>query len=103
MKIIFALPGNHFSNNFLLAWTELFNWCIKNNIEPIMVNRYTSNVYHVRNMCLGGDVTKGARQKPFQGNIAKESLFTPTKILVSRKFLILGVLRILFTIEIYKL
>ena len=34
-----------------------------------MVNRYTSNVYHVRNMCLGGDVTKGARQKPFQGNI----------------------------------
>ena len=33
-----------------------------------MVNRYTSNVYHVRNMCLGGDVTKGARQKPFQGN-----------------------------------
>ena len=69
MKIIFALPGNHFSNNFLLAWTELFNWCIKHNIEPIMVNRYTSNVYHVRNMCLGGDVTKGAKQKPFQGNI----------------------------------
>lgn len=69
LRIIFALPGRSFTNNFLIAWSELLTWCYRNNIIPILSNRYTSNVYYVRNMCLGGDVNRGIYQKPYNGKI----------------------------------
>ena len=28
LTIVFALPGKTFSNNFLLSWTMLFNYCL---------------------------------------------------------------------------
>lgn len=67
--VIFCLPGRQFSNNFLIAWTELYNKCKQYGIKLYYINKYTSNVYYVRNMCLGGDVLKGKTQKPYQGSI----------------------------------
>lgn len=67
--VIFCLPGNSFSNRFLMAWSELLIKCKEYNINVYYTNKYTSNVYYVRNMCLGGDVLSGKNQKPFQGKI----------------------------------
>lgn len=68
-KIIFALPGNKFSGNFLSCWTELLNECQKKNISMGLSQTFSSNVYHVRNKCLGGDSRRGIKQKPFNGEI----------------------------------
>jgi len=67
--VVFCIPGNKFSGNFLKAWTNLFAWCINNNINPILSNTYDSNVYYVRQKCLGPDVTRGKHQKPFNGKL----------------------------------
>ena len=74
LTIIFCLPGRTFSNNFLNSWSNLLVWLIKNNIKPIICNRYNSNVYYVRNSCLGGDVRNGIYQKPFNGKIKYDYL-----------------------------
>jgi len=69
LKIVFCLPGRSFSNNFLQSWTTLNNWCLSNGILPILSNQYDSVVYYVRNKCLGGSVTRGVNQKPFNGEV----------------------------------
>ena len=52
ITVIFCIPGNTFSGNFLKAWTNLFVWCVNNNINPILSNHYDSNVYYARQKCL---------------------------------------------------
>jgi len=69
LTIVFALPGRSFSDNFLKSWSELLVWCCTNNIRVCVSSKYTSNVYYVRSMCLGGCVTRGVNQKPFDGKI----------------------------------
>ena len=69
LTIVFCLPGKHFTNNFLLAWSKLLSWCLYNNIKPLIVNRTNSNVYYVRNSCLGGGTLLGKNQKPFNNEI----------------------------------
>lgn len=69
ITIIFCIPGNSFSGNFLKAWTNLFVWCINNNVNPILSNHYDSNVYYARQRCLHPDVLKGKNQKPFGGEV----------------------------------
>jgi len=69
MKIVFCLPGRTFSNHFLASWTSTILYFAERNIQIDMVNHYNSNVYFVRNLCLGGDNLKGENQKLWQGNI----------------------------------
>jgi len=69
MKLIICLPGNNFSGNWLDSFLAFYNWCIKNKITAMISRRESCNIYYVRNMCLGGDSTKGEDQKPFQGSI----------------------------------
>jgi hypothetical protein len=69
ITIIFCVPGNRFSDNFLKCWTNLFVWCINNNINPILSNHYNSNVYYVRNLCLGADTRRGVDQNPWDGKV----------------------------------
>lgn len=69
ITVIFCIPGNTFSGNFLKAWTNLFVWCVNNNINPILSNHYDSNVYYARQKCLTPDVTRGKNQKPFNGQV----------------------------------
>lgn len=69
ITIVFCIPGDIFSGEFLKKWTELFGFCLMNNIKPILSNATNSNVFFVRNMCLNGDVLMGINQQPFQGQI----------------------------------
>ena len=83
--VVFCIPGNKFTDNFLRAWTNLFAWCINNNINPILSSNYDSNVYYARQKCLSPDVLKGKHQKPFNGKldydylmwIDSDMVFTP--------------------------
>jgi hypothetical protein len=67
--IVFCIPGNNFSDKFLMAWTDLMFKCKDYNIKIHISSKYTSNVYYVRNMCLGADVLRGRNQKPFNGQL----------------------------------
>ena len=69
IKVIFALPGREFSGRFLSCWTELLNSCQQNGISAGLSQRYSSNVYYVRNLCLGGNSVDGVTQKPFGGKV----------------------------------
>jgi GT2 family glycosyltransferase len=67
--IVFCLPGREFSGKFLVCWSELLLKCKEAGINIFINNKYSSNVYHVRSMCLGADVLKGKYQIPFQNTI----------------------------------
>ena len=67
--VIFCIPGNRFSDNFLKSWTLLHGWCLSHNITPHLSNSYDSNVYYARNKCLGPDVTRGKNQKPWNNEV----------------------------------
>lgn len=69
MKIIFCLPGREYSREFLLSWSDLLVQTIKKGHEVLISQQYSSMVHFARAKCLGGDVLKGATQKPFQGQI----------------------------------
>lgn len=67
--IVFCIPGETFSNEFLRSWTEIFAFCMMNNITPIMSNASDNNWYSLRNKCLMGNVINGITQQPFQGKL----------------------------------
>ena len=69
LKIIFCLPGTTFTHNFLMSWSNILTYCLNNKIIPIISQKTNSNVYFVRNACLGGNIMAGVNQKPFGGRI----------------------------------
>jgi len=69
LTIIFCLPGTPFSNKFLIGWTRIVQYCTTHNIQLLLSNHLNSNVYYVRNQCVGGSVQLGIHQKPFGGKI----------------------------------
>lgn len=69
MKIVFCIPGRIFSGNFLTAWSDVIYRLYHQGISVQLINRYSSNVYYARNMCLGGDNLAGVKQKPWQGKL----------------------------------
>ena len=68
-NIIFCLPGNSFSGRFLDCWSNLLTYCMTKGIKFAVSRRESCNIYYVRNMCLGADVSRGENQKPFNGDI----------------------------------
>jgi hypothetical protein len=68
-KIIFCLPGREYSGDFLCSWTKLIQHCMSLGHQMYFSQRYTSNVYYVRSLCLGADVRRGTHQHPFDGKI----------------------------------
>lgn len=74
MPIVFCLPGNSFSGRALECWTRLLCWCFNNGINPVLSRQESCNIYYVRNMCLGGDVRRGAEQLPFDGKLKYDYL-----------------------------
>jgi len=72
--VVFCLPGKEYTNNFLMSWSELLVWCMMQDIRPMLVNRYSPNLYYVRNMCLGGDTVRGVKQIPYNGMIKYDYL-----------------------------
>lgn len=69
LTIVFCIPGNSFSGRFLECWTNTVHFCFNNNIRPILSRHESCNIYYVRNMCLGADVSRGKDQKPFDGKL----------------------------------
>lgn len=69
LTIVFCIPGNSFSGRFLECWTNTVHFCFKNNIQPVLSRHESCNIYYVRNMCLGADVSRGKDQKPFDGKL----------------------------------
>ena len=69
MKIVFCMPGKSYSREFLLAWSELLLQATQKGHQVMMSQQYSSVVHFARAKCLGGDVLKGADQKPFQGQV----------------------------------
>lgn len=69
LKVVFCLPGNNFSGRFLDCWSNLLLFCTNNNIQSLISRQQSCNIYYVRNMCLGGNVSRGADQKPFDGQV----------------------------------
>jgi len=68
--VIVCVPGNTFSSNWLQCWDLLRDAAWKAyEFNIVLSNRYSCNIYYSRTMCLGGDVLKGANQKPWNKNL----------------------------------
>lgn len=68
-RVIVALPGNQFSNNFIMSWTRTLDFLWRSNYEVVVLNRFSSFVTFSRMQTLGLDVLRGPAQKPFDGKI----------------------------------
>lgn len=74
MKIIFCMPGKTYSREFLIAWSELLLQAIQKGHQVMMSQQHSSVVHFARSKCLGGDILKGADQKPFQGQVEYDAI-----------------------------
>ena len=74
-KIVVCLPGRDYSNNFLLCWSNLINYCNWAGHNLIISNSYSPNIYYVRNECLGANMLDGILQKPFRGQVDYDFMF----------------------------
>lgn len=69
MNLVLCLPGNNFSGKFLDCLIDFYHWCVTSGISVGLSRRENSNVYFVRNQCLGANNRAGEFQKPWQGNV----------------------------------
>lgn len=67
-RVIIGLPGDHFSQSFLLSWTQALHILISSNRYDVVVSPGKSSfVPFARMQTLGLDVRRGKHQKPFNG------------------------------------
>lgn len=74
MKLIFCLPGRSFSARFLACWSETLLWAVRQGHEFKIAQAQSNNIYMVRSICLGADVTRGKKQKPYGGQLPYDYL-----------------------------
>ncbi len=65
--IIFCLPGNTYSGNFMMNFLELLSFVSQQGANFKVSQQYSSMVNYARCKCAGADVTKGKNQSPFGG------------------------------------
>jgi hypothetical protein len=66
IRVIFGIPGNSFSDKFLICWSAaLVNLLKTNKYDFLMSPGYSSFVSFARMKTLGLDVLRGHDQKPF--------------------------------------
>jgi hypothetical protein len=65
--IIFCLPGNTYSGNFMMSFIELLSYISQQGATFKISQQYSSMVNYARCKCAGADVTKGKTQVPFGG------------------------------------
>jgi len=75
LMINVVCPGSNFSERFLASWTKLLSWAKGTNIDFTLVTATGSNISHVRETSLGGDINGPADQKLFGGNPYNYILF----------------------------
>jgi hypothetical protein len=59
LTVMFCLPGSNFLGKFLECRTEFVLFCLLNNIRPVLSRRQSNNIYFVRTMCPGAEVSRG--------------------------------------------
>lgn len=65
--IVFCVFGENITSDFLRSWSELFGYCLKNNIKPILSNtNIKTNIFTSKLNCLLGEPVNSV---PFQGKI----------------------------------
>ena len=65
-KIVFALPGDNFSSQFLISWTSTISKVLEMQKYDIIIAPATGSfVSFVRMKTLGLDTRRGDTQKPF--------------------------------------
>lgn len=87
--IIFCLPASNFSAKWFDSFIILLDYLNKHKIRYMISRKYSPVVYFSRTMCLGGDVLRGPKQKPFNGQldythlmwIDSDVLFKPEQIM----------------------
>ena len=64
------LQENMPSNHFLNSRSYLLSYCLNHkHLHRISLRKTNSNVYYVRNQCLGADLTRGPDQNPWNGEL----------------------------------
>ena len=88
-RVIVGLPGDHFSQAFLLSWTQTIHTLISSNRYDIIISPGKSSfVPFARMQTLGLDVRRGKNQKPFNGDaydvfvsLDSDVVFSPAQII----------------------
>jgi hypothetical protein len=88
-RIIVGLPGDRFSQAFVLSWTQTLSVLLSMNKYEILVSPGKSSfVSFARMQTLGVDVLRGKKQKPFNGDnydiyvtIDSDIVFTPSQFI----------------------
>ena len=86
MTIVFCIPGNQFSREWMVAWSELLHHCHNKGIKYFLSTHYSPNIYMARNGCLGASVLRGINQKPFDGKLQYDrQIWIDSDIIVTPK------------------
>ena len=48
MIVVFCLPGNSYSGDFLKSFTGVWTWCLQNGISPVLSQQQSSMVNFAR-------------------------------------------------------
>lgn len=76
---VFCIPGERFSSNFLMSWTNSLIELMKQSESFVFVNHYTSIVSYTRNQlirCFPGEEPNNQNILPFDGRLeAKKIIF----------------------------
>ena len=74
--VVFAVPGHHYTPGFMSSWTHFTTVNSMNQkIHLTYTNTYSPNLYHCRNLLLGGNNLAGIYQSPWQGNLYYDYIF----------------------------
>lgn len=87
--ILFGLPGNSYSSQFLISWTNTFSYLLKTGLYDIIIAPGVSSfVSFARMSTLGLNVLNGIDQKPINGThfdiwitIDSDIIFTPEQVI----------------------
>lgn len=87
-KVILALPGTEFSEQFILAWTETILHLSKQGYPVAVISGFSENKQFSRMNTIGVDIKRGQDQKPFDSkveydvwlSIDSNILFTPKQV-----------------------
>lgn len=89
LRVMIGLPGDHFSQAFLISWTQTISVIMKNTAYDISISPGKSSfVSFARMQTLGLNVLRGKNQKPFNGadydvfvSIDSDVVFSPLQLI----------------------
>lgn len=69
LRLVVCIPGREFSGRFLDSYTSLLSGLQRAGIQYAIVRAYDPVVYNARNRVLGGDLRRGPKQRPWNGDL----------------------------------